>query len=260
LSAHRQDALRADPERASAWAETAHKIKNCLCTMGGSLQLVWKQPAAKDKKMRQLLTLISEEAARLDVLTRELLRSGGAASHRARSKEMAALVKRAAKLALESLGMKDSVGFEIRKPVSRDSAVVDADLFLWAWVSLMSAMFRWVGAGGTVAVTLSTFEHRNRAGEPAERVMEVQLLGKRVVEASGWAPPPDLREAFHGDLGEPSLKLVRKIIERHGGEIEVSLESRRDAVVQVILPAKVNGGTQNTSGRSRPRGKSDDHQ
>ena len=236
LRAQKSSTWQLNREGDSCWADSAHRIKNCLCTLSGSMQLVQKRASNKDKKMGQLLTLISDEIARLDSLVKDILIAGEKGYLHQDTHEMKDVLERASAHALECLGMKDSIHVEFRQPVAHGAVSADYKTFLWSWVTILSSVFKWAGPAGTVSYSISSFEHRATAHEEPRELIEVQLHGRKKRGEVVWDFAPNLEESFCGEYGEPSLKLARAVIERYGGEVELGLESPESSVIQVILP------------------------
>ena len=255
MRAQKSSTWQLNREGVSCWADSAHRIKNCLCTLSGSMQLVRKRAGDRDKKTGQLLTLISDEIARLDSLVKDLLIAGETGSLHRNTHEMKDVLERASAQALECLGMTDSISVEFRQPVAQGAVSADYKMFLWSWVTMLSSVFKWAGPGGTVSYSISSFEHRITAREQPRKLIEVQLHGRKKRGEVVWDFAPNLEESFCGEHGEPSLKLARAVIERHGGEVELGLESPESSVIQVILPiATENLCRQNKDGTNTRKG------
>ena len=145
LRAQKSSTWQLNREGDSCWADSAHRIKNCLCTLSGSMQLVRKRAGDRDKKTGQLLTLISDEIARLDSLVKDLLIAGETGSLHRNTHEMKDVLERASAQALECLGMTDSISVEFRQPIAQGAVSADYKMFLWSWVTMLSSVFKWAG-------------------------------------------------------------------------------------------------------------------
>jgi K+-sensing histidine kinase KdpD len=200
------------------------------------MQLVQKHMSHQDTKTGQALTLVSEEITRLDGLVKDLLLSGEMGCLHHDKHEMKTILEQAAEQAVNCLGMGDTVKVEFTPPISRDAVSADYKMFLWAWVTLVSNVLKWTGPVGAVSFAATSFEQRNSSKETPRKLLAVQVYGRKQEGEVVWDYAPNLEESLCGESGDPSLKLARAVIERHGGQIELGLESRESAVVQVVLP------------------------
>ncbi|MBI5482737.1 MAG: PAS domain-containing protein [Deltaproteobacteria bacterium] len=208
-------------------ATMAHEIRNPLASISGSIELL--RGGARDEEDRKLMAIVLREVARLNRLIGELLDFARPRQPTRSRLDLGAPVRDALAVFGHERREELTVEVETEGPVWVEADATQAQQLVW---NLLKNASEAMPSGGLIRVTLSV----ERGGAAATAVLRVTDHGKGV--------PPDLRERIfepffstktHGTgLG---LAMVQRIVQDHGGTVEVVGDGAEGATFEVRLPA-----------------------
>jgi signal transduction histidine kinase len=204
-------------------AVIAHEVRNPLGVFFNSLGALRHMVPGKDARM--LLDVMDEEADRLNRIVSELLEFSKPATPDFQPESLARLLDEALAAALAGAG----AGIEVRQEIVPQEPLVpvDAQLIRRALLNLALNAVQAMPEGGTLTASLQVFG--------ANAVVEIRDTG------------PGLSERARARLFEPffttkatgtglGLALVKRIVEDHGGSLEVRDGSPHGTVFAIQLP------------------------
>ena len=218
--AKRHEALAAVGEMA---AGLAHEVRNPVAAIRGAAQAI--TPDASPGQAREMLEVILEETARLDRVVGEFLDYARPASPRREPVDLGEAARRVARDAgLAGLDLRIDLAVE----PGTAPAAGDPDQIRRAFENVVRNAAQATGPGGTLRIRIASAGDRVRVrfeddgpGIPDERL------------ASLFQPFRTTRAGGTG-LG---LALVHRIVEAHGGGIEVDGRPGIGAVFTLLFPA-----------------------
>jgi two-component system nitrogen regulation sensor histidine kinase GlnL len=217
-------------------AGLAHEIKNPLAGLQGSAELLAREA---EGNARDYALVIAREARRVDGLVRELLDLARPAALQTRLVNVHDVLRDVLVLARGASGA-DAVRFVERYDPSLPPLHADDEKLTQVLLNLVKNAVEAVNGrpGGTVALETSVASQRLRSASGRTRP-----LARIAVQDDGpGIPEPMLARLFtpfatskpHGTgLG---LAISRRIVEAHGGRIEVRNRARGGAEAAVYLP------------------------
>lgn len=220
-------------ERLAAMGELsamiAHEVRNPLAAI---FNAVYRLQALipKSTEMTTLMRIIEEEGQRLDHLTSELLDYARPSDVALASEEVRPILEEALEAAWVADGRRPEIGFEVQTATDVGAVQLDRRLMRQALVNLAVNAMQAMPAGGRVTALVRT---AIRNGSPSLQV-EVRDHGRGIADAhlSRIFEPFFTTRARGTGLG---LAVVKRIIERHGGEIRVETSPTGTGFV-VTLP------------------------
>ncbi len=215
-------------------AGLAHEIRNPLGSIAGSIELLQSSSALSEED-RELCTIVKQEAARLNDLVTDMMDLTRPRAPQLENVDVARIAREVVELAGHSGRSFADVQVEYS---GAESAPLDADaaqLRQLVWNLVRNAV-QASSAGDTVHVSVDRFEDGSF------------LLS---VEDNGVGIEGDARErifdAFFTTRSQGTgvgLAVVKRIVDDHGFDIDVSSEHGRGARFEVRLPAAQKGVNQ----------------
>jgi signal transduction histidine kinase len=226
-------------------AGLAHEIRNPLAGIAGVIEIVGRDLPEKSPA-RDVLKDVREEVMRINRIMNDLMETARPRAPEFRPADLNATVEHAVTFARQQSQAK-AVKFEFRKsdslpPVEHDTAQIHQVLLNL----LLNAVQAIDGSG---AVTVETLEEEGAA------LVRIHDTGKGI-------SPEDLPHIFrpfyttkgHGTgLG---LSLARRIVEDHGGRIDVASEEAQGSTFAVHLPIHRAAAEQTTTSAREAGGSS----
>lgn len=207
-------------------AAIAHEVRNPLAVIVNAVAGLRRAGMSEDDR-KVLLDIVDEEAARLNRLVTDLLRFARPVTVQRSAVSLVELAHRAESLARE--------GHTVTVVISDDPDVatvwVDPGLFRLVFDNLVENALQSMPGGGTVAIDIRRGEWN---GAPCVRV-EIRDQGQGMEpEVLERAVDPFFTTRPSGTgLGLP---IVQRIIEAHGGDIEIESEAGAGTSVILLLP------------------------
>lgn len=208
-------------------AAIAHEVRNPLAVIVNAVAGL-RRSAVREEDRTMLLGIVDEEAARLNRLVTDLLRFARPVSVKRSPVSLLELANRS-----RSSAMLD--GHQINVRMDDDPALntvwVDPSLFRLVFDNLVENACQAMKTGGTVQIVV----HRGQLrGDPAVRIE---------ISDSGQGMEPGVRERALDPFftTRPSgtglgLPIVHRIVEAHGGEIQLDSEEGQGTTVTLLLP------------------------
>lgn len=208
-------------------AAIAHEVRNPLAVIVNAVAGL-RRSAVRDEDRSMLLGIVDEEAARLNRLVTDLLRFARPVSVKRLPVSLLELANRS-----RSSAMLD--GHQIVVHIADDADLqtvwVDPSLFRLVFDNLVENACQAMKAGGTVQIAVQRGLLR---AEPAVRIE---------IADSGQGMEPGVRERALDPFftTRPSgtglgLPIVHRIVEAHGGEIQLDSQEGRGTTVILLLP------------------------
>ncbi len=208
-------------------AAIAHEVRNPLAVIVNAVAGL-RRSAVRDEDRTMLLGIVDEEAARLNRLVTDLLRFARPVSVKRSPVSLLELANRS-----RSSAMLD--GHQIHVQMDDDPALqtvwVDPSLFRLVFDNLVENACQAMKTGGTVQIVVQRGQLR---GEPAVRI-EISDSGQGMeqgVRERALHPFFTTRPSGTG-LGLP---IVHRIVEAHGGEIQLDSAEGHGTTVTLLLP------------------------
>ena len=244
-------------------AGVAHEVGNPLAAIGNYVELLRRRGAEPE-----IVVAIEREAGRIDTIVRSLLEYARPRGAQRQPLDLGAVAARAVSL-LQSQGVLHSVTVEVAGGAALRNVLGDATALEQVFVNLLLNAVDAAGAGGRIAVVVSAtrlgeVEDGDRrgsdpsAGVPTEarrrRRASRHLAGAAdgspavqvVVGDSGPGVPAELMERVFdpffttkppGKGTGLGLAIVQRIVQDHGGRVDVSRAREGGAAFTVTLPA-----------------------
>jgi signal transduction histidine kinase len=232
-SIDRLDALRdAQQRRALAAvgemaAGLAHEIRNPLAAVHGAAQALG--PDADPEQSREMLEVIREEAERLGRVVGEFLEYARAESTRREAVDLGELALKVARAAAAA-----GIGLEITvdAPAGAPAASADPEQVRRVFENLVRNAWEATGSGGTLRVVVE-------AGRPGQVQVRFEDNGPGIEDEE----ISRVFEPFHSTRAEGTglgLALVHRVVDAHGGTVELEGRPGRGAAFTIRLPAAEN--------------------
>jgi signal transduction histidine kinase len=206
-------------------AVIAHEVRNPLAIVGNAVASLRKRHTTRDDR-RTLLEIINEEMGRLDKLVGRLINYARPVVVDRRSVDLEQVVAQAAKVVE---GIDVELSFEVK---GRSLEVMgDSELLRQSFENLLSNAAQATRGRGEIQVRLGS---RN-VGGVAVRSVEIEDRGEGMAPEqleSALTPFFTTRPTGTG-LGLP---IVARIVEAHGGQIQLDSEEGEGTRVTVMLP------------------------
>lgn len=203
----------------------AHEIRNPLASLSGAIELLGADLAASDAASRRLLRIVERETWRLNRLVVDFLAYAGSRSPQCEAVPLAAMLEEIREL----LASGNHVDAELDCDVAKELAVWgDPDQLRQVFWNLILNAAQAEPRDRRVRV-------RARADPPRVRI-EVEDRGRGI-------PPDALERAFEPFFTTKAkgtglgLSTVHRLVEAHGGELEVTSEAGEGTIVAVVLQA-----------------------
>jgi signal transduction histidine kinase len=221
----------------------AHEIRNPLNFINLSIDHL-RASIAESGEPARILAMIKDEIARLNRMVNDFLSYGRPARLKLRELDVRALIGEVANL-LAAQAAQQAVSIEVNVSGDGETTIEgDAEQLKTCFSNLMINAIQAMSAGGKLCVTL----------RPSEDEMTID-----VADTGPGIPPAELEQVFEPYFSTKEtgiglgLPLTRKIIEEHGGSIDVTSEPTVGATFSVTLPRVMPESMQNGSESGRMR-------
>jgi two-component system sensor histidine kinase PilS (NtrC family) len=220
----RSDRLAAIGELA---AGMAHEIRNPLASLSGSILLL-REELQLDATGRELMDIVTREVGRLNGLITDFLQYASPRPLQTRPTSLLEILRETTLLLRQARGGDCRIEVVARE-AGEFRAEVDPQLIRQVFWNLSLNALEAMPGGGELTVELSTAGEEARiafsdtgAGIPPDRMAKI------------FTPFYSTKEGGTG-LG---LAIVFKIVEAHGGRVEVESPPSRGATFRVVLPVR----------------------
>jgi two-component system sensor histidine kinase PilS (NtrC family) len=228
-------ALRGAAERAERLATLgrratglAHEIRNPLCSISGSVEMVREATALGDED-RRLLGIVLRETDRLDNLVDTMLRLGRPTTLRRAPTDVSDLAREVTDVVRAGPARSAEVEVILETP-STPPASIDPDAIRQVLWNLLMNAIQASPKGASVSI---------HVGESSDGDVELSVRDR-----GRGIPEPErdrLFEVFYTSRPQGvglGLALVRQIVEAHRGRIEIESELGAGSCFRVSLPAR----------------------
>jgi two-component system sensor histidine kinase PilS (NtrC family) len=219
-------------------AGIAHEIRNCLNPISGSVEVLQRELKVEGENGR-LLDLIVRESERLDRFIRELLDYARERPLRTESVDAAVLAGDVVELARRHPSAGESKRLAFERAGSSIWVQVDLDQMKQVLANLLINALESIDGEGTVSVTV---RQDRRAPNGWGRPAGVPRAVLEIVDTGAGIPSQDLEHVFEpffstkqGGTGL-GLAIASRIVERHGGHLEVESRVGVGTTMRLWLP------------------------
>jgi hypothetical protein len=236
-------------------AMLAHELRNPLAPIRTAVQVMAHRPdPARLEQMRQTIERQSANLVRIvdDLLDISRITRGILGLERGPA-DLAQIVRHAVDTVVPAIEARRHT-LEVVSPPMPVIVMVDRHRMIQVVVNLINNAARYTPEGGAIAVTVEVaggaawvrVRDNGRGIEPEmqERIFDMFVQGRSPIER------------VSGGLGV-GLALARRLVEMHGGTLEVHSEGRdrgSEFVVRLELPREASVGESGAAGASRPSG------
>ncbi len=218
-------------------AGIAHEIRNCLNPISGSVEVLQKELKVEGENAR-LLDLMVRESERLEHFVSELLEYARERPLKTEHVEVAALASESIEIARRHPSAGSGKGVSLDGPRSPVWIRVDFDQMKQVMTNLLINALEAIESSGNVTVLIREDRRTpgawGRSGSP-QAVLEVTDTGVGIA-------PKDVGQVFEpffstkqGGTGL-GLAIATRIVERHGGTLEVESRVGVGTTMRVWLP------------------------
>jgi signal transduction histidine kinase len=217
----------------------AHEIRNPLNSISLTIDHVrtWLAPEdeARRGEFQALMATLKSEVTRLTRLVGDFLSSGQPARLDPRPCDVGAVVRETAAL-VEHKARDQAIVVEVDAPPGLPATVADPELLKTCFLNLVLNAFEAMPGGGRLSLAVRL------EGPPDARAIAVLVSDTGVgmsAEATAIAFEPYFSTKETGvGLG---LALVRRIVEGHGGRVELDSTPGHGTSVRLLLPVRPPG-------------------
>jgi signal transduction histidine kinase len=207
-------------------AAIAHEVRNPLAVIVNAVAGLRRAGMSEDDR-KVLLDIVDEEAARLNRLVTDLLRFARPVTVQRSAVSLVELAHRAESLAREG----HSVSVNISDDPDVATVWVDPGLFRLVFDNLVENALQSMPGGGTVYIQIRRGEWNGASCVRVEIRDQGQGMEPEVLERA--VDPFFTTRPSGTGLGLP---IVQRIIEAHGGDIEIESEAGAGTSVILLLP------------------------
>ena len=211
-------------------AALAHEIRTPLAVVHGSAEMLGR--GVDDGKRQELVALVTDETRRLERLVDDLLAFARPRPVLLGDLDLAAVGRRAADVLGDHAARH---GVTLALALERAPARGDPEQLQQVVLNLANNAVQLTRSGGTV-----TLASRPAAADDAGAVIEVRDQGPGIpAEAREriWTPFFTTRRGGTG-LG---LAIVKRIVDAHGGRVDVECPAAGGTIMRVVIPSSANG-------------------
>ena len=211
----------------------AHEIRNPMAIMLSRAEITEKHLDDKEA-VAQFADMIKRNILRLINITETMLKYGGAVSNERAKLSVAALLQDILLLAEGEFKKRE---ITVTTDISNDLSIIgDPNRLNQAFLNVILNAMQAIGNKGTISISTKESTFKNRKGETVSGV-EVRI------QDSGCGIPkenlPNIFDPFFTTKHECTglgLSLVARIIDEHGGMIEIDSEVGKGTAFRVYLP------------------------
>lgn len=211
-------------------AGIAHEIRNPLAAIAGSVQVL-KNSQSLTQQDQRLMTIVLKESERLNKTIAEFLRFVRPQEKRAAQFDIAASISETLDLLANSAELRKD--HEIRREINPPSFTIvgDADQIRQVFWNIALNAIRAMAGGGTLTVR----------AEPAEGAYQIVFSdsGRGMSEADLRRLFQPFRTNFPSGTGL-GMAISYRIVQEHGGRIDVESRVGQGTAITVSLPSKVH--------------------
>ena len=219
-------------------AGIAHEIRNCLNPISGSVEVLQRELKVSGENAR-LLDLIVRESERLDTFIRELLDYARERPARLERLDCGGFVREVVELARRHPSATPGRRVTVAVPAHPVMVQVDSEQMKQVLVNLVINALEAIEEEGTVEVRLLAGRERVGRGRSAR----LEWFTCIEVRDDGCGIPPEEQRAIfepffstkRGGTGL-GLAIAHRIVERHGGALEVESSPGTGTTMRVWLP------------------------
>lgn len=211
-------------------AGVAHEIGNPLNALNIHLQLLEREigalPEDSSRELRELVGVASEEVSRLDLIITQFLRAIRPSKPTLVKVKPDDLLKQTLALLKQEIGNRD-VSVELVIPETVPVIPVDKNQIKQAFFNIIRNAFQAMPDGGSLTISVST----------SDRFVAISFR-----DTGTGIEPEDLGsifEPYHTTKFDGSglgLMIVQRIVQDHGGQIEVLSKPEKGTVITILLP------------------------
>lgn len=216
-------------ELGKATSEVTHEVKNPLNAMTIHLRLLKDRLGEVPDPVKQSLDVIQKQIGRLDSVVQNFMHSIRPQNLELGAVDVSAIVKEICSL-LEAEWRDKGVSFVARAAADLPSVQGNDDALRTAFMNIILNACQAMPAGGVVTVTVD---------QPQEDVLAVTIS-----DTGTGIKPEDMDQIFRMSFTTKpegsgiGLTLVRRIVEMHDGDIEVSSRVGQGTTIVVRLPIR----------------------
>jgi len=221
----------------------AHEVRNPLGGIRGAAQLL--QLSNADPETSSYARIIIEEVDRLNRVVEQLLHFGDARPGTLQKCRLTEILERALFLSSETIAAHGVTVTRDFDPYLPDLHA-DSDRLTQVFLNLIRNALEAMPQGGELRLSAKTLPRESHGAHDGELLRTVEVA----VCDTGEGIPPHLREEIFNPLYTTKQKgtgiglaLTRRLVEEHGGYIEVGDNVPRGACFRVMLPALVDSPT-----------------
>lgn len=209
-------------------ASAAHEIKNSLVAIKTFMDVV----LAKTDEV-EMSNLVRNEIRRIDTTASQLLKYSGPSRPSLAPISLHRVVANTLRLVQRQLEAKDIQLVE-RFEAGRDTVQADEAQLGQVFINLLLNAIHAISDGGEIAVTTTL--------EPTENSSDPDKIRVTVRDTGVGIPPENIRHLFNRFYTTKSegtglgLAITQRIVEEHGGEIDVESEYGRSTTFNIHLP------------------------
>lgn len=219
-------------------AGIAHEIRNCLNPISGSVEVLQRELKVTGENAR-LLDLIIRESERLDTFIRELLDYARERPARLERLDCGAFVREVVDLARRHPSATSAKQVTVIVPAHPITVQVDSEQMKQVLMNLVINALEAIDEEGAVEVRLTAGRERTgRAGGTGPEwytCVEVRDEGCGIAPAEQRAIFEPFYSTKRGGTGL-GLAIANRIVERHGGALEVESSPGAGTTMRVWLP------------------------
>ncbi len=209
-------------------AGIAHEVRNPLNAIQGFAQLI--REGVEDAQMREYLQIIEEEVSKLDAMVEDLLEYGRQREFTISPLDVSAVVAQAVELFRKEFEEK-GVGLEVKLPLSPPLVLGNAGRLERVFSNVILNALQATSSAGGLTITAE-----ERADALAVIFSDTGCGMDERTLAQIFQPFYTTKDRGTG-LG---LAICRKLVDSHGGRIDVRSEKGEGSVFEVILPALIS--------------------
>ncbi len=209
-------------------ADIAHEIKNPLGSISGAAQMLGRT-SAQEQDERALLKIIQEESRRLSEVLSNFLRYVSPATPKRRPTDLSSLTEEVITLFRNDPACGAGLAISLSLPEGKVMLLIDPDQVRQALWNLVLNARKAVGGKGRIAVSLTA------EGDEAILAVEDDGIGMSTAEIAEYFQP--FRRGFSEGSGL-GLSVVYRIMEQHGGRIQIESAPGSGARCRLIFPVE----------------------
>jgi two-component system sensor histidine kinase PilS (NtrC family) len=208
-------------------AGLAHEIGNPLAAISGSVQMLASSPSATPSQ-RKLIDILLKESQRLDRTIKGFLRFARPRERSSQPFDVARLLAENCELLRNSAEVSERHRIEIRLDPPSASVIADPDQVSQIFWNLARNSLRAMPEGGTLTVV----------GRLLDDVYRMQVIdtGRGMTEEQRANLFHPFQSFFDGGTGI-GMAIVYRIVQEHGGQVDVASRPGGGTTITVDLPA-----------------------